>query len=35
MVDNISLTKSKERIYAYLDECGGYSFDFTKKYYII
>lgn len=30
MVDNISLTKGKERIYAYLDECGGYGFNFTK-----
>lgn len=31
MVDNISLTKGKERIYACLDECGGCGFDFTKK----
>lgn len=31
MVENTDLTKGKERIYAYLDECGGYGFDFTKS----
>lgn len=31
MVENTSLTKGKERIFAYLDECGGYGFDFTKS----
>lgn len=31
MAENISLTKGKEQIYAYLDECGGYGFDFTKS----
>lgn len=30
MVENMSLTKGKERIFAYLDECGGYGFDFSK-----
>lgn len=31
MIDNHSLIKEKERIYAYIDECGGYGFDFTKS----
>lgn len=30
MVENMNLTKGKERIFAYLDECGGCGFDFSK-----
>ena len=31
MVENLNLTKGKERVFAYIDECGGYGFDFSKN----